>query len=224
MQRLEGRVSELEAASVNLPPSKGSALNSRALETGESSGDFGDGALRAFGFLQGLWSQNMNAEGKGGVGIPRRRITDCNGTASYDVSTVSEADIMQDLANTKIALAEAQGALTAARRDLGRVREEIAAVRAQSADYLEERDKAWEEVGALMVQMHVLQNRSEVLVNGVGGQEAADALLAAAGSTPLTNGSGSDVGSSSMAPSPQASLEVAATIDGHVGAGASGAM
>jgi hypothetical protein len=213
VQRLESRVNDLEAAS-KLPPSTGSGYNTRALETVESncSGDTTAPSRRFNNFLQGLWSQSNPLERRFTDGIRRQRASDTN----VGASTISEDDIMQDLAATKIALAEMQGELSAARRDLARVREESAAARVQGGAYLEERDKAWEEVGTLMVQLHVLQSRNEVLIKGLGGQEAADALLAAEGSTPRgvpASGRGSDSGDSSMA-SPHPSLEAAATVDG----------
>jgi chromosome segregation ATPase len=78
-----------------------------------------------------------------------------------------DAGLMASLATAKVALAEMEGALTAARRDCARLREQLGAARAGTASLAEERDKAWEEVGSLMVQLHVLQNKNAELLEAV---------------------------------------------------------
>lgn len=58
----------------------------------------------------------------------------------------SVADMMMALAETKVTCAEVQGKLTAARRDLARMREVNAALTKQVEALTEERDSSWEEV------------------------------------------------------------------------------
>jgi hypothetical protein len=75
---------------------------------------------------------------------------------------------VQELACTKVTLAEVEGALTAARRAHARIKDEAALIKGENAAVAEERDKAWEEVGSLMVQLHVLQNKNAELRSAMG--------------------------------------------------------
>ena len=79
------------------------------------------------------------------------------GGRKRNIGSISEADMMSDLANTKIALAEMEGNLTAARRDCARVREELAAAKGDAGSLAEERDKAWEEVWHALVLVLALE-------------------------------------------------------------------
>lgn len=80
---------------------------------------------------------------------------------------------LQDLATTKVALAELEGALTSSRRDCARLKEMADTLKAEGAALAQERDKAWEEVGSLMVQLHEVQNRNDELMSPAGTQNGA---------------------------------------------------
>lgn len=66
----------------------------------------------------------------------------------------SVAEMMMALAETKVTCAEVQGKLTAARRDLARMREVNAALTQQVAALTEERDSSWEEVRGHSKRIH----------------------------------------------------------------------
>ena len=63
----------------------------------------------------------------------------------------SVAEMMMALAETKVTCAEVQGKLTAARRDLARMREVNASLTAQVATLTDERDGSWEEVRSALL-------------------------------------------------------------------------
>lgn len=99
--------------------------------------------------LMSMLSLN-NSRGGGGPGDVSARAATAVAPSAVDASDSpthgSVADMMMALAETKVTCAEVQGKLTAARRDLARMREVNATLTAQVAALTEERDSSWEEV------------------------------------------------------------------------------
>ena len=171
VKELEARVDELARSDAKRTSS---GVLSGSVPDSATSGAAAGGYSR---FLSGLrttagrWGLHT---GESACDAPVARRASVGADDAGQPVEMTDTHLMSELATAKVALAEMEGQLSEAKRDAARVRDELAAAQQAQGELSEERDKAWEEVGSLMVQLHVLQNKNAELQERCEGMLAAD--------------------------------------------------